>query len=256
MAGNPYFYGTNKNLYMIRTIRLLLLLVFAGITFTSCEKELSEENGNLPGIGGNGGGNGGGGGSNANCKSCVYQPWCDGMEYTYIDTSGSGSVSTANQTLDLLSDTTIDGKSFQKTDAGSGSEITYHNCTNGVTLVVALNATGAGGTQVARLNSTFIKENEPVGTTWQEINTVSGQDAIYDYEIVAKNITHTVLGVDFPDVIHVHQTLSIDLLGTPFPQAETDYYFAKDVGLIEAYTVDAIFGQPQLHRVLQSYHIP
>ncbi|MEI2747545.1 MAG: hypothetical protein V9E88_02140 [Ferruginibacter sp.] len=241
---------------MIRTFKTLLLVIVAGISFTACEKEYSEENGLLPGSGGGGGnGGGGGGGNNATCKSCTYQPWCDGSVYTYVDTTGAGATTTS-QTLDILADTTIDGKTFHKTDAGSSSNLSYQNCTNGVTTLVAYNPVGTGGSTVERINTVPIKENEPVGATWQEVNAVTGGNAVYDYEIISKGSSRTVLGVTFPDVIHVHQTLSTEVFGISIPQAETDYYYAKNVGLIEAYTVDAFFGSLLLHRVLQSYSIP
>ena len=241
---------------MIRTFKTLLLILVAGIGFTACEKEYSEENGLLPGAGGGGGnGGGGGGGNNATCKSCTYQPWCDGTVYTFVDTSGTG-VTTSSQTLDIIADTTIDGKTFHKTDAGGGSNISYQNCTNGVTTLVAYNPSSLGGTTVDKIYTVPLKENAPVGTTWQEINAVSGTNAVYDYEIIAKGVSRTVLGVTFPDVIQVHQTLSTEVFGISIPQSETDYYFAKNVGMIEAYTVDAFFGQLLLHRVIQSYSIP
>ena len=104
-----------------------------------------------------------------------------------------------------------------------------------------------------------MKENEPVGATWTEINPGSGTgvDNSYEYEIIAKGISRTVLGTTFPDVIHVHQTLSANMpfIGT-IVMAETDYYFGKNVGLIESETIDGMLGTQLQHRVLQSYSIP
>ncbi len=238
---------------MFRTSKRFLGVLLTGLILAACEKEYSAENGYLPGAGGNNGG--GGGGGTTGCKSCTYQPWCDGSVYTYIDTSG-GTGTPSTSTLDIISDTTIDGKTYAKTL--SEGNYSYHNCTAGVTSLVAFNAVTGGGSTVERVNTTILKENSPVGTTWTEINpTAAGVDNVYDYEIIAKGISRTVLGVTYPDVIQVHQVLSVTIpIFGAMDISETDYYFAKNVGLIESEITDALLGTQVLHRVLQSYSIP
>ncbi len=240
---------------MFRSIKLIFSAVLFSFAIAGCEKEYSEENGNLPGAGGGAGGGGGGGGGVTGCKSCTYQPWCDGSVYTYIDTSG-GTGTPSTSTLDIVADTTIDGKTYSKTL--SEGNYSYHNCTGGVTSLVAFNAATGGGSTVERVNTTILKENSPVGATWTEVNpTAAGVDNVYDYEIIAKGISRTVLGVTFPDVIHVHQTLSVEVpLFGSIVVSETDYFFAKNVGLIESEIVDGLLGTQVLHRVLQTYSIP
>lgn len=237
---------------MLRLIKpALIILGFCTILLTACDKEYSTENGFTPGSGGNGGG----GGNTGTCKSCVYMPWCDGSEYTYVDTSFGGSATTTTSTLDIVADTTIDGKIFSKTISdGSAS---YHNCTNGITTVIVYNLSATGGT-VEKLASTFLKENEAVGATWQDQNLNGiGQTVLYDYEIISKGSSRTVLGVTYNDVIHVHQTASIDvpILGN-LVTGETDYYYARNIGLIESLMIESLTGTLVLHRVLQSYNIP
>jgi hypothetical protein len=239
----------------VRTIKLLLTVLFLASIFTACEKEYSAENGLLPGGGiPGGGGGGGGGGGVTGCKSCTYQPWCDGSVYTYIDTSG-GSATPSTSTLDIIADTSIDGKTYSKTL--SEGNFSYHNCTGGITSLIALQPNPLGGSSI-RVNTTILKENLPVGSTWTEVNpTGAGVDNTYDYEIIAKGVSRTVLGVTYSDVIQVHQTLSVDIpIFGPLPVSETDYYFARNIGLIESLIIDGTLGTQILHRVLQSYTIP
>lgn len=238
---------------MLRLIKPALIVIgFCTFILTACDKEYSTENGLLPGSGG---------GSNAGaCKSCVYQPWCDGSQYTYVDTSFGGSATTSATTMHLVADTTIDGKIFSKTvtDGGGSNNTSYHNCTNGITTVIAYSATTVGGSTVDKSVNTFLKENEAVGATWQDQNlNGSGQTIVYDYEIISKGGNRTVLGVTYNDVIHVHQTASIEvpILGN-IVTAETDYYYARNIGLIESEMYESLTGTLVLHRVLQSYNIP
>lgn len=222
-----------------------VMLASIVLLFSACDKEYSTENGFLPGPGGGA----------ANCKSCVYQPWCDGSTYTYIDTTFGGSATTVASTLDITGDTTINGTVFSKTTVEG--ETSYHNCTNGITTIAGFEAVAPGGPAQLIVN-VFLKENSPVGTTWQDvISTGTGQNALYDYEIISKGGSRVVLGVTYNDVIHVHQTSSIDvpILGN-IVTSETDYYYARNIGLIESEVIEALGGTLVLHRVLQSYNIP
>jgi hypothetical protein len=200
-----------------------------------------------------------GGAVTVDCKSCSYVPMCDGSSYTYIDTTASGVNPPSVSNLTFLIDTTIDGAAYKKFSSSGNGNI-YYNCLAGVSTIVTFNSTSMGGVSVARIDQTLLKANSPVGTTWQNsINLGSGITAQYDWSIVAKGIPHTVLGISFPDVIQVHLSMStiVPLVGT-IPSAEGDYYYAKNVGLVDNELYDISSGIPvlQLHRVLQSYFIP
>src|SRR5688572_9194725 len=110
----------NKN-YCAVFLALSLLII-------SCQKEL-----NFDPVAGSG----------SVCKSCSYIPFCDGSIYKYIDTSG-GSATVSTDTIDILSDTTIDGKVFQKfSNPGANG---YYNCTAGVSTLIAYSVPATGGT--------------------------------------------------------------------------------------------------------------
>jgi hypothetical protein len=237
---------------MLKRILPLLTGLFVGITFFSCQKELSEQIGSLPGSGGNPPG-----GTAVACKACSYTPWCHGSVYTYIDTmAGVGTPTT--QTINIIRDTTIDGKVFQKfSNPGADG---YFNCTAGVSTLIAYSVPATGGA-IIKLEQTVLKANAPAGTTWtNSLNNGLGQNVDYNYSIAAKGLTKMVLGVNYTDVIQVHLTISVTVpvLGTVV-MGESDYFYANNIGLIDNITYNANpFGPPTmaLHRVLQTCHIP
>ncbi len=228
---------------MYRTIKLMLFISLFIISIFSCQKEISSDNGLLPTNNGN---------DSTNCKACTYYPYCTGSTYTYVDTTASGPVNTSATTITYVSDTTVDGKVYQRFSAPGTSADSYHNCTAGVTSVFAFTA------PTNRVTTTILKANEPVGATWTDVNMNAGQAFNYDWEIVSKTLSRTVLGVTFNSVIHVHLSTNLDFLGSNLVVAESDYYFAPNVGLIENLSFDLTSGFPvlSLHRVLQSFYIP
>lgn len=233
----------------------LLLPALLLFIFSSCQKEISVENGGiLPGGGGNGGN--GGSGSTANCKSCSYQPYCNGSTYTFVDSSIAGAPTTNTTTINIVADTIIDGRTYQKfTENGVSG---YYNCTNGVASVMVFQAPPTSGGAPVRITTTLVKANEPVGATWVDnnINTL-GQGFIYNSTIISKGGSRVVLGTTYNDVIHVRFTseMQVPVLGT-IVMSTTNSYFANNIGLIETNTKDETMGMMMMNRVLQSYHIP
>jgi hypothetical protein len=234
-------------------MKTTLLSVLAAILFLfSCQKDYSEENGSLPSpTTTSGGGTGGGtaGANLSNCKDCIYYPVCSGSIYKYSDTNSVGAVFNTVNNLLYVKDTIMEGKTFQKID-GVSSPNTFFNCTAGVTTGITINP---GGVPITR--TTVLKANEPVGATWSDNVYVSGQNLVYDYEIVSKGLPKTTAGITYADVIHVEVLVSINISGTTTPAASADYYYAKGVGLIEAFVYDNL-GNVDDHVVLTSSFIP
>ena len=237
---------------MSNRIQQFLCILFVSLLFVSCDKDSSEENGLLPGSGNNGGG---GNNNPAVCKSCSYMPWCDGSTYTYIDTASTGTTTVSN-TLDVLADTTIAGVVYSKSDTDGSGEYVYHNCTNGNSTIIKYDVI-AGTTTVGEFKTTALKAIDPIGTTWTDSYNYNGAMIDYNYTIISKSVPRTVLGVNYPDVIKVHLVVSsiMPIIGTVVA-AENDYYYARNVGLIESIEYDGASGAMLLHRVLQSYQIP
>lgn len=230
---------------MIRTLCSFLFASLAILIISSCQKEIDGTLSALPNNNNNNNQNG-------DCKTCnIYYPFCDSSTYTYIDTM-PGSVQTVTQTLDFIGDTLVDGKLFNKIATRPTDPISYHYCAAGVTTIFGIPQPGN------RVTTTILKSNEPVGTTWTDVVMNGGQSFNYTWTIISKTLQKTVLSVPYNDVIQVHLTVSADLAGTTLIMAESDYFYAPNIGLIDNITYNTTSGTPvmQLHRVLQSYNIP
>lgn len=227
---------------MFQKVKVIVLSSLTSVIIFSCQKELNFETVPVTGA--------------TPCKTCSYIPWCQGSTYTYIDTT-SGTGATSTQTINIIKDTTINGKVFQKF-ANSGAD-GYYNCTAGVSTIMAYNVAATGGT--VTIEQTLLKANEAVGATWSNaMSNGLGQNVDYDYKIIGKGLSKTVLGVNYTNVIQVHVTISITVpvIGT-IVMGESDYFYANNIGLIDNITFNVNpFGPPvmALHRVLQAYTIP
>ena len=236
------------------------MVAFAAIIFSSCQKDTSEETGQLPGGGTTvinpGGGNGGGTTNNAGCKDCIYYPVCSPSVYKYADTGlGSPNGAINSYTLTYIKDTTLENKTYKKffvTDQGN----TYFNCSGGVSTAIVFNGVTQGGNTIVYAKSTILKENAPINTSWVDTLTANGQTALYTYTIMSKGLPRTVAGINYADVIHVHEQTTINLIGTTIPAGQSEYYYAKGIGLIESISFDDFSGAQILHHVLISATIP
>lgn len=230
---------------MIRTLSTCLFAFMLILGVVSCQKEIDDPLSAVPNNNNNSNNNG-------DCKTCnIYYPYCDSSTYTYVDTM-PGSVQTSTQTLQFIGDTLVDGKLFSKVQGRPTDPISYHNCAGGVTTVFGIPPSGN------RVTQTILKSNEPVGATWIDVVTNGGQSFDYTSTIISKSLQKTVLSVPYNDVIQVHVTVSADIAGSTLVMAESDYFYAPNIGLIDSETYNMTSGTPvlQLHRVLQSYFIP
>jgi hypothetical protein len=193
------------------------------------------------------------------CKECIYTPFCEGSWFRFKTNLSGVEGFILNNNLSST-DTTINGQPYSKMNATSDngtnvvSNSTYFNCNNGVSTVFAYTLTGLAGSTLSFIKSTPIKANEPIGTTWSEvIQNQIGQDVTFQYTILEKGISRTVLGRNYPDVIHIELRQSIDLLGTPIEAGVSQYYYAKGVGVVE--TTNEAFGLSN-SQLLEDYFIP
>ncbi len=233
---------------MFTKLNKILFSLLLTLILTSCQKEFSNENGGV---------SNGGGGFLINCKSCSYFPVCSGNKYTYNDTI-MGNLSVRNVVMDVIKDTVIDGKPFNKYTAGDGL-FAYYNCTNGESRNIVYNAVGMGGTQADKIDLIMIKAEQPVNATWTDIvKNQADQNVEFRSTIIEKGISRMVLEKNYSDVIHVKTISGIDLpqpIGF-FAFTESDYYFAKNIGLIEAIITDINSATILQHTVVKSYMIP
>ena len=91
----------------------------------------------------------------------------------------------------------------------------------------------------------MLKEDAAVGETWEHTTMTNGIDTKLTFTIAEKNISKTVGGKTFDNVIHVNLKYSYSFDGEDFGLGEdfdfgddldlnltADYYYAKGVGLI------------------------
>ncbi|MCY7291444.1 MAG: hypothetical protein LH615_04605 [Ferruginibacter sp.] len=236
-------------------LSISIMVAFVAIIFSSCQKDTSEETGQIP-SGGTTIINPGGTVNNAGCKNCIYYPICSPSVYKYSDTGLGFPTGTVNTyTLTYVKDTTLENKTYKKFSV-TGQGNTYFNCTAGVSSSIVLNGTTQGGNIISYAKVTVLKENAPINTSWVDTLTASGQTALYTYTIVSKGIPRTVAGINYTDVIHVHEQTTVNVAGTIIPAGQSDYYYAKGIGLIESISFDDFTGLQILRHVLISATIP
>lgn len=78
-----------------------------------------------------------------------------------------------------------------------------------------------------------LKEETPIGKPWEQTTTINGVDTKLTFTILEKEVTKTVEGKSFNDVIHVRLVTSFTFMGVDLGTSlNSDLYFAKGVGLI------------------------
>jgi hypothetical protein len=247
-------------------MRYFLLAILFVVVITGCQKELTGTD--IPG-------------SNAvTCKSCEYNPLCEGSYYTFIDTIQGGVVSERTDTIRIIKDSLIGGDKYQelKDNTGTGQR-TFFSCKSGVTTSIALNTSIAnpaipgGGINIPSIKLTLLKSNEGVGASWKDtvkydfdpgIGFPISVLTVYTHTIISKGGTRVVLGKTFNDVIRVKQEIELQIPGFPLPLPPgstlpvSDYYYSKGIGLIEYEQTADIPGAGATlinHRVLKDYLI-
>lgn len=88
-----------------------------------------------------------------------------------------------------------------------------------------------------------LKDDVNEGTTWTQNITYQGTKAKVTYTLSAKNITETVEGEEFENVIVVQAHVTSTALGIPLDVADLSFHFGKGVGMIKIETdYEAITG--------------
>lgn len=230
--------------------KLVYLFIVASLLF-SCKKELSFENSTA----GNGGT--GGGGTNTACKDCIYVPSCDGSWYDY-DLEGFGGTQSVTDTTKYIKDTVISGVTFRKIYYPVADNYVYISCTNGETRFITYDATSLGGATTDIINYVVLKANGAINTTWVDnITLTSGLTYVYKSTLKEKNISRTVNGKTFSDVMHVVTDVGTNVPGIGFTVLTTsDYFYAKGVGMIEFTATDPTSGMVLSSQKIKSYFVP
>lgn len=165
---------------------------------------------------------------NNGVTTCQYAPFTLGSTFTY-DVEGTEVM------WEAADPETINGQTFIKVNNFYGSEDypSYFNCEDGEYNLIIQNVEGINGD----LDLIYLKENVPVNTTWE--NTVSqlnsGATTLnrYTWTYVEKKDNHTVNGTTYNDVININLVFTVEFDGFSVLTDETDYYWARGIGLIE-----------------------
>jgi hypothetical protein len=242
--------------------------IFLVLLVTACKKEYSYEGGN---------------GIPRKCVGCEYLPLCDSSVFVYVDSSNT--IDTLTGIVRVGSDSTIDGKTYSHvTGFAAFPDGLLYNCDGGDyktildissfgintdSIVQALLQTlplpfpiPPGTIQVPeKFKTSFLKTTLPVNGSWNDVLYSFGLPPLFsfsaslDYKIIEKGVQRTEFQKTYSNVIHVSGKLKItSTLGNiAAPNFVVDYFFAKDVGIIEI----KIFEDNVLtrHTKLWSYQI-
>lgn len=257
----------------------ILFLLFVGLSFVSCDVEPIDsavlnqndttDNGisdggtdNTGGVDNTGGGDNTGGSS----SSGDYWPSTVGNWWQFEQN---------NELLDpmeMIGTDTFNNLTYYQfgTQSGSGSTVfgtakPWLNKNNGAYTIkmddIDISAGGLTGTQTG-YEFIVLKDNINVNATWNgtysQTTTYTGippisQDVNYTGTILEKNATVTVDGETYSNVIKVKIEQVITLPGTPATTVVTEYWFAKDIGPVRAYT--SMPGSTPTESILTSYAV-
>lgn len=228
---------------MTHSIKPVFTMLFLGVVFASCKKDLVNDNVSLskPAVNKV---------FDSASNTYSYYPFRNKSILSYVDTTKDGSTVISKSTIAILGDTTIDGKIFSKASTGASKSIAYYNNKDGVTTFVSFKGED-------KITTTVLKANEPVGTVWKDAFMIDAIPTTYEWKIVAKGIERIVLGVRYTDVIQVHLAGTADMpVQGKVVFANSEYFYAPNIGLIENISNNPATGNTDLHRVLQKHLIP
>jgi len=185
----------------MKRINLLFLLCLLVGTLVSCEKEKKSE---------------------LKPAEQDYLPTTAGSTWNYGGSSPY-SVTATGATKVINSKTYHEIETIQ----GSTSRISYVVKENGVYTAIGM----VSGFE--NLEVTILKEDTPVGGSWEEITNMNGADVKMLLSIVEKDVSKTVEGKTYNKVINVEMVQSFSIMGIDLGlEVTSHYYFAKGVGLI------------------------
>lgn len=166
----------------------------------------------------------------------TYLPLTTNSSFTYSVTR-NGTVTTPTYTVQS-GDTTAFSKSYKRVKATTG-ETSYYT-QQGSEYFTLFNLPSLGGLELL-----FLKDNVAVNTTWSSSQNVGNINVPgvplpvsvtinLQFKIISKTANRTVKGKVYNDVIQSQCTLTANTLIGNLPLGTADFYFAKNVGIIES----------------------
>jgi len=170
---------------------------------------------------------------NNGVTTCEYAPFTLGSTFTY-EAGSSGN--TTEVIWEAGDPETINDKTFIKVNNFYGTEEnpSFFNCEDGEYNLIIQNVAGIDG----NLDLIYLKENVPVNTTWQDtvyqVNSGTTTLNTYKWTYIEQKDNHIVKDNTYNDVININLVFTVEFDGFSILTDETDYYWAKGIGLIEA----------------------
>ena len=230
------------------------------LTLISCKKDYSLEDS-----------------PNKKCVNCIYLPVCDSSVFVYTDSTAT-SVDTLTNLMSIYGDTIVNGQTFTSVSGfATFNTGLLANCDNqDYKLLFPVAALGLNTdsliaallTQIPvpippslinfpeTIQTSILKANQPVNATWSDnIYSLSLPPLLtfnvgLDYTIIGKDLQRSIYAVNYSNVIHVRSELVVNssLINLPLDYT-IDYFFAKDVGIIEVHVTEGSVVQ----RILKLY---
>jgi hypothetical protein len=183
-----------------------------------------------------------------------YFPVTPGSTWRYYDLVQSGSTDTI--TIKMTGGTSIfNNKTYynaatSSTNSGAGTE--YFYAANHSYAIRALNAYAGTTIELKLYNDTAA-----VGSNFISTPTDNGLVDLLPARtintVIAKNLTKTINGKTFTDVIHTEVDFQDDFSGGYITQFSYDFYLAKGIGMIESQLT--ILGGTYEENVILDYSI-
>ncbi len=170
---------------------------------------------------------------NASVATSTYLPLTKGTFWKYNIKTEDENIETSKLTV-LGIEKKINSKNYQKVKSVMDDETdTLYYAQDNQDYYLYTN-TGTSDDEKISLEILFLKDNASVGTTW---NTAAGTADGFKLKcfgkIIAKNITLTVGGTTYTNVIHTYIEIRKPFLFTYIVVNKQDFYTAKNIGIIK-----------------------
>jgi hypothetical protein len=159
-----------------------------------------------------------------------YQPLTTGTTWRYQNIQDG---KTDTSTITITGKTkVVDAKTFFEITEKTGSvmDTSYFYKGNNIYISNTQNYAEGFGTEFI-----YLHDNQAVGYTWsgQAIASNPLASGTYTGKIMEKNISKTILGKVYTNVIHTQVVITLTILGTP-GTITNDMYVAKGIGIVQA----------------------
>lgn len=164
---------------------------------------------------------------------CGYAPYSTGSSFTYQYTNSSGDTSAYE--LLVSGDTAINGHTYSVVTDGYSNQ--FIRCDNGSYFLYE-QSLSLPDYQLEAGDRLFLHDDYSEGSSWSDTVsvTISGvaQKGLLQYHILGQQVSHTVLGKEYKNVIVVRQDAAILAGESAYPVGTiATYYYALGIGYIE-----------------------